>query len=196
MDMFLFSNFQVRAVLVGDRPHPFSNYERLEQFWATHGIRDWSFDTTTTFSMLKSIKDKGCDDFHHELTELLWFGGVLSYGNIMREVYAKIYAWIDPLDFADVDGSCEDDDGISFRIVIQQSLRVVRVQHTQEIVYRGYDKLENCELVIVLVMRPRGMTAFFNKLRREKLKLKQEGEIVSDAFLLRTGSLDQNSRQA
>ena len=96
--MFLFSNFQVRAVLVGERPHPFSNYERLKQFWAVHGIKDWSFDTTTTFSMLKTIKDKGCDDFHDELTELLWFGGVLSYGNIMCEVYAKLYAWIDPLD--------------------------------------------------------------------------------------------------
>lgn len=90
MDIYLFSNFQVRVVLVGDRPHPFSNYERLQQFWASQGIRDWSFDTTTTFSMLKSIKDKGCDDFHEELTELLWFGGVLSYGNIMCEVYAKI----------------------------------------------------------------------------------------------------------
>ena len=92
MDIFLFSNFQVRTVLVGDRPHPFSNYERLEQFWAAQGIRDWSFDTTTTFSMLKSIKDKGCHDFHVELTELLWFDGVLSYVNVMREVHVKIYA--------------------------------------------------------------------------------------------------------
>ena len=74
----------------------------------------------------------------------------------MREVYAKIYGWIDPLDFADVDGSCENDDGVSFRIVIQQSLRVVRVQHTHELVSRGYDKLDVCELV----MRPRDMTAF------------------------------------
>ena len=81
-----------------------------------------------------------------------------------------------------MDGSCEEDDGISFRIVIQQSLRVVRVQHTHEIVSRGYDKLDNCELV----MRPRGMTAFFNKLRRAKLELKEEGELVSDAYLLRT----------
>ena len=90
----------------------------------------------------------------------MWFGGVLSYGNIVREVYAKIYAWIDPLDFTDVDGLCEEDDGVSFRIVIEQSLRVVRVQHTHEIVSRGYDKLDDCQLV----MRPRGMTAFFNKL--------------------------------
>ena len=81
-----------------------------------------------------------------------------------------------------MDGSCEEDDGISFRVVIQQSLRVVRVQHTHEIVSRGYDKLDNCELV----MRPRGMTAFFNKLRRAKLELKEEGELVSDAYLLRT----------
>ena len=58
MYMFLFSNFQVRAVLVGDRPHPFSNYERLEQFWATHGIRDWSFDTTTTFPCLNPLRTK------------------------------------------------------------------------------------------------------------------------------------------
>ena len=33
---------------------------------------------------------------------------------------------------------------------------------------------------------PRGMTAFFNKLRRAKLELKEEGELVSDAYLLRT----------
>ena len=64
MDMFLFSNFQVRAVLVGDRPHPFSNYAPLAQFWASEGITNWSFDKTTTFSMLKSIKDKGFIDFH------------------------------------------------------------------------------------------------------------------------------------
>ena len=99
----------------------------------------------------------------------------------MREVYAKIYAWIDPLDFSDVDGLCEDDDGVSFRKVVQNSLRVVRVQHTQEIVSRGYDKLDNCKLV----MRPRGMTAFFAKLRKAKLELKQHGEIVSEAYLLR-----------
>ena len=29
MDMHLFSNFHVRSILVGDRPHPFSGYNRL-----------------------------------------------------------------------------------------------------------------------------------------------------------------------
>ena len=125
--IYLFSNFQVHVVLVGERPHPFSNYDRLEQFWSAQGTRDWSFDTTKTFFMLKAMKNRVCDDFHEELTELLWFGGVLSHGNIVREVHAKISSWIDPLDFADVDGSCEEDDGVSFHIVIQRSLRVVRV---------------------------------------------------------------------
>ena len=52
---------------------------------------DWSFDTSITFSMLKNIKDKDCDDFHDGLTELLWFGGVLSFGNIVCEVHVKIH---------------------------------------------------------------------------------------------------------
>ena len=70
---FLFSNFQVLTVLVGNRPHTFSNYESLDQFWTTQVIHDCSFDVTTIFSILK---DKGYDDFHHVLTELLWFGDV------------------------------------------------------------------------------------------------------------------------
>ena len=60
---------------------------------------DWSFDTTKTFSVIKTIKDKGCDDFHDELTELLWFGEVLSYGNIMHETkfmagLIRLISWI------------------------------------------------------------------------------------------------------
>ena len=40
MDMHLFSNFQVRKVLVGDRPHPFSGYDRLAEYWRQQGIKD------------------------------------------------------------------------------------------------------------------------------------------------------------
>ena len=47
MDMFLFQNFQVRAALVGERPHPFAVYARLKQYWADMGDADWEFDPTT-----------------------------------------------------------------------------------------------------------------------------------------------------
>ena len=33
MDMYLFTNFQVRAILVGDRPHPFVGYTRLAEYY-------------------------------------------------------------------------------------------------------------------------------------------------------------------
>ena len=102
MDMHLFSNFQARSVLVGDRPHPFSGYERLAQYWHHQGITNWSFDTSKTFTMLQEIFENGHTDFHQELYDLLWFGGVLSYGNIMRETYAIMYSWIEAEDLPDI----------------------------------------------------------------------------------------------
>ena len=182
MDMYLYQNFQVRSILVGDRPHPFSEYLRLKQYWAALGKTDWKFDPTTTFAMLQQIKSDGHTDFHHELTELLWFGGVLSYGNIMRETYAIIYGWIDAQDLPDVEGLSEVDDGVTFRSVIIASLRVVRVQHTHEIISRLYNKFDDNKLV----MRPRGMSAFFNRMNKIRLDMKSHGEILSDTYLLRT----------
>ena len=75
---------------------------------------NWSFDITKTFAMLQEIFDNDHTDFHQELYELLWFDGVLSYGNIMRETYAIIYSWIDADVLPDVDGLCEVDDGVLF----------------------------------------------------------------------------------
>ena len=185
MDMHLFRNFQVRSVLVGDRPHPFSEYERLTQYWLHQGKEDWTFDTSTTFATLQAIYDNGHTEFHQELYELLWFGGVLSYGNIMRETYAIMYSWISSEDLPDVDGLCEVDDGVTFRKVIMKSLRVVRTKHTQEIISRLYAKLDNTKLV----MRTGGMTAFFGRLKKYKMALKKHGELVSDAYLLRRTTL-------
>ena len=185
MDMHLFSNFQVRSVLVGDRPHPFLGYERLTSYWHQQGFRNWTFDTSTTFQTLKAILDKGHTDFHRELYELLWFGGVLSYGNIMRQTYAIIYSWIDAEDLPDVDGLCEIDDGVTFRKVIMKSLGIVRPKHTQEIVSRLYEKLDSTKFV----MRPGGMSAFFARIHKHKSELKKYGEIVSEAYLLRRTKL-------
>ena len=120
MDMHFFSNFQVRQVLVGDRPHPFLGYDRLAQYWQQRGLTDWHFDTSKTFATLQEIHDNGHTDFHQELYELLWFGGVLSYGNIMRETYAILYTWIEADVLPDLDGLCEIDDGITFRKVVIQ----------------------------------------------------------------------------
>ena len=135
--------------------------------------------------MLQEIFENGHTDFHQELYDLLWFGGVLSYGNIMRETYAIMYSWIEAEDLPDIDGLCEVDDGVTFRKVIIKSLRVVRTKHTQEIISRLYEKLDGTELV----MRPGGMTAFFGRLKKHKLALKKHGEIVSDAYLLRRTTL-------
>ena len=52
INMYLFSNFQVHKVLVGDRPHPFLGYDRLAEYWRQQDIQDWKFDTTKTSSML------------------------------------------------------------------------------------------------------------------------------------------------
>ena len=92
MDMYLFKNYQVRAVLTGERQHPFSDYPRLNEYWANLGYQDYNFSTDTTFDTLDAIRENGDIDFHHELQELLWFGDVLSYGNILRETYAIIYS--------------------------------------------------------------------------------------------------------
>ena len=157
MDMYLFRNFQVRSVLVGERLHPFGDYARLKQYWTQLGYPTWEFDSTKTFAMLDVIKSNGHLDFHRELNELLWFGGVLSYGNIMRETYAIIYSWVDESDLPDLDGIAEEDDGPSFRDVVIQSLRIVRVHHTQEIIARLYNEMDAAKLV----MRPRGMSAYY-----------------------------------
>ena len=71
MDMYLFTNFQVRAILVGDRPHPFSGYVRLTEYYKQLGQHDWTFDTATTFATLQEIRENGHTDFYMELCELL-----------------------------------------------------------------------------------------------------------------------------
>ena len=170
MDMYLFRNFQVRAVLVGQRKHPFLDYPRLKEYWTAVGEINWSFNPENTFAMLNKIQAAGHADFHQELTELLWFGGILSYGNIMRETYAIIYNWISAENLPDVDGLCEEDDGVTFRKIIQQSLRVVRVKHTQELISRQYDKLSK----IKLILRPSGMSAYFAQMNKVRLELKKQ----------------------
>ena len=80
--------------------------------------------------------------------ELLWFGGVLSYGNIMRETYSIMYDWINPTDMIALEGLCEEDDGPSFRQVIISSLRIIRVNHTQTIISSYYDELDALRLVM------------------------------------------------
>ena len=181
MDMYLFKNYQVRSVLVGERPHPFADYPRLKQYWSALGYGSWQFDPTKTFATLDVIRENGHLDFHQELTELLWFGGVVSYGNTMRETYATIYSWIGESDLPDLEGIAEDDDGVTFRNVVQQSLRIVRVQHTQEVVARLYNDLDSAKLI----MRTRGMTAYFSKINKIRNDMRKQGEIVSEAYLLR-----------
>ena len=146
--MYLFRNFQVRSVLVGERTHPFADYARLNQYWTQLGYPNWNFDSTKTFAMLDIIKLNGHTDFHRELVDLLWFGGVVSYGNIMRETYAIIYSWIAEDDLPDLDGLCEEDDGPSFRNVVIKSLRIVRAHHTQEIITRLYNDLDSAKFVM------------------------------------------------
>ena len=183
--MYLFKNLNVRAVLIGSRPHPFSNSTRLIEYWKALGVSDFSFDTTKTFSMLQQIEDKGHNSFHNEMCQLLWYGGATSYGNIMRETYAVIYDWISADDFPDLDGLCEDDDGVTFRLVVRRSLRVVRLKHTQAIVDRLYHKLDTA----ALIMRPNGMTGYFAQLKKLRTKMRAQGEEVSDKYLLRRVNL-------
>ena len=190
MDMFLFSNFQVRQVLEGTRQHPFENCSRLVEYYAANGTPNFVFDKTKTFTILQAIASAGHSDFHREMHELLWFGGVESYGNIMCKTYAIIYGWIDEDDFQDVDGLCEDDDGVTFRRVIQKSLRTVRVKHVQEIVNRLYTKLDTA----YLVMRPNGMSGYFAQLNKIRKTMAKHGELVSDKYLLRRTELAISSK--
>ena len=129
MDMYLFQNFIVLSIMVGSIPHPFLSYQRLNNYWSAMGKPNWKFDKTKTFETMELIRANGHHGFLQELQDLLWFGGVASYGNIMRETYAIIFNWIKPEDFADLDGLCEEDDGFTFRTIVIESLRVVRVQH-------------------------------------------------------------------
>ena len=55
MDMFLFKCYQVRAVLVGTRPHPFLSYDRLNRYWIENGKPAWKFDKSKTFEMLAAV---------------------------------------------------------------------------------------------------------------------------------------------
>ena len=181
MDMFLNRSYLVRSVMSGSTPHPFSVYERLDQYWAALGTPDKVFNPAETFATLECIKNNGHEAFHAELVELLWFGGVVSYGNIMAETYAIIYNWIEPEDLPDLEGLCELNDGITFRKEVIKSLRIVRVKHKQQIINNLYSKLDG----IQLVMRNGGMAGYFAKLRKARLKLNKAGETVSEAYLLR-----------
>lgn len=181
MDMYLFKNLNVRAVLIRSRPHPFTGHTRLVEYWAANGVPNFTFDTSKTFTMLQQIDDKGHSNFYNELCQILWHGGATSYGNIMRETYAVIYDWIPAEDFPDVEGLCEDDDGVTLRTVVRRSLRVVRLKHTQAIVERLYHKLDSA----TLVMRPNGMTGYFAQLKKFRTRMKAQGEQVSDKYLLR-----------
>lgn len=118
MDMYLFKNYQVVSVLVGEHPHPFVNYPRLKQYWKPLGYDAWEFDPTKTCDMFDVIRENGHDDFHRELTEILWFGGVVSYDNLIRETYTTIYSWINESDLPDLEDITEDDDGVTFRKVV------------------------------------------------------------------------------
>ena len=180
MDMYLKRSYLVRSVINGDTPHPFSVYERLQQYWSAMGSPNKVFNTAETFSTLDKIKSNGHEAFHSELVELLWFGGVVSYGSIMAEVYVIIYKWIDPDDLPEIEGLCEINDGITFRIEVIKSLKIVRVNHKQQIINNLYTKLDN----VTLIMRSGGMKGYFAKLRKQKLKLKEQGEKVTDAYLL------------
>ena len=180
MDFYLFQNYQVRRMLLSELPHPFSQYPRLKEYFATQGNKSWTFNCTTTFATLQQIHDNGHIGFHRELSELFWFGGTISYGNILQQSYALMYSWIDPQDFPDLEGLCEENDGVTFRKVIRESLRIVRAQHIQALISREYDKMRN----LTLVMKPRGMAAFFAKMNKYRLKMKKYGDTVSDTFLL------------
>ena len=181
MNMFLNRNFLVRSALSGVTPHPFSNYERLNQCWAATGSRRTNFNPEETFATLNEIKTNGHLAFFQELNELLWFGGILSYGNIMAEVYTFIYDWIKPVDLPEVEGLCEAHDGITFHKVITKSLQLVRPQHKQQIIDNWYDELDEVQLI----MRPGGMAGYFAKVKTFKMKLKDAGETITDAYMIR-----------
>ena len=143
-----------------------------------------------TFTTLEAIANNGDLALVNELTELLWFGGVVSYGNIMRETYAILYGWISELDLPDLEGLCEEDDGPTFRNLFISSLRVVRVKHTQELIARLYKKMDNVQLI----MRPGGMAAYFAKLNRIRIDMKKQNEIVSESYLLHRTYLAVNAK--
>ena len=130
---------------------------------------------------MDEIQANGHGAFHEELTELLWFGGIVSYGNVMAETYAIMYDWIKPVDLPDLEGLCECNDGITFRAVIINSLRLVRSNHTQQIIDNWYTKLDNAKVI----MCPGGLTGFFSRLKQYKVKLKNAGETITDAYLIR-----------
>ena len=192
MDMYLNRNYLVRSVISGETPHPFSVYDRLNEYWSALGFPDKTFDTSQTFATLDEIKQNGHEAFHSELVELLWFGGVVSYGNIMAQVYAILYAWISPDDLPELEGLCEVNDGLTFRLEIINSLRVVRLKHTQAIIDNLYTKLDGVQLV----MRPGGMFGFFAKLRKARANLIKRGENVSDSYLIRRTTMAVRNKHA
>ena len=79
MDMYF--NFQVRSWIVGVRPHPFSSYARLKEYFQARGQQDFQFDTTKTFATLEIVKQNDDVDFHHDLLELLC-GSVVSRATV------------------------------------------------------------------------------------------------------------------
>ena len=178
--MYLNKNFLVRSAIKGDTPHPFISYERLQQYWHKMGKANWRFNTSETFATLDAIQSNGHHTFHAELTDLLWFGGTVSYGNIMAETYNIIFDFIGDDDLTDLDGLCEENDGITFRKVVIRSLSIIRKDHKQEIIGNLYREMD----AVQLCMRVGGMTGYFSQMRKLKLKLRKQGEAMSDSLMI------------
>ena len=185
MDMYLNRNFLVRSILNGTTPHPFSTYKRLKEYWTAMGLHRKVFNPRETFATLDEIGNNGHAAFHQELTELLWFGGVVSYGNVMAETYAIIYGWISADDLPDLEGLCESNDGVTFRNVVINSLRVFRVRHTQAIINDLYNQLDS----VKIVLRPGGMAGYFAQIKTLKMRMIKAGENLTDAYMIRRATL-------
>ena len=89
---YLRSSSYVRDVLDWDpRPHPFYHLELLKQFVATQGFPDYTFDPSQTLATIHWVESKS-PEFATELRKILNFGGTVSYGNIIEQIYHTVYS--------------------------------------------------------------------------------------------------------
>ena len=89
---YLRSSSYVRDVLDWDpRPHPFYHLESLKQFVATQGFPDYTFDPSQTLATIHWVESKS-PEFVTELSKILNFGGTVSYGNIIEQIYHTVYS--------------------------------------------------------------------------------------------------------
>lgn len=168
------------------RPHPFYHLQSLKEFVADQGFPNYTFDPTQTLATLNWIESKS-PEYATELRKILNFGGTVSYGNIIEQVYHTVYSWLnhdtiggDRHLLAGIDSSDGIFDGVTLLRNVIDSLQIIRPGDTVLQAQRFSEQISNAKFH----MRQGGMRAYLGEVEEYKLALVNISKPLSDAEIL------------